>query len=397
MAGKPMDLPRGVEIFRGSLRIRFTWDGIRRCETLPYPPTQKGVKAASILRDQVASLNRLGLLDQEKYAELFPGSQTVVGGKPTFGEYAQLWLDSREITQGTHNNYKSALNLYWVPRLAMVRIDLITTTLIRRIITETEWTSANVKRNAITRLSTILAAAMREGLLSKNPAEVIDLPKRSRKEIDPFSLEEANAIIARLYEHPHWPSRIYAALFEFMFFTGLRLSEALAVRWEVIDEEKRTVHVRRTIALGEVEERTKTGRDRFVLLNERALRALQYAREYADRRKQGKGLAANTPYVFPPSKGSEYVKQTSDLHKQWVPVLNELGIRRRPPYNCRHTYATICSMSGLNPAFIAQQLGHSVQMLLSTYARWLNSSSDWSELEKLKIGIKSVSAENPAA
>lgn len=62
-----------------------------------------------------------------------------------------------------------------------------------------------------------------------------------------------------------------------------------------------------------------------------------------------------------------------------------------PPYNCRHTYATICLMSGLNPAFIAQQLGHSVQMLLSTYARWLNSSSDWSELEKLKIGIKSVS------
>lgn len=217
MAGKPMDLPPGIDVHYGSLRLRFTWEGSRRSETLPYPSTQKGIKAASSLRDQVASLNKLGLLDLEKYAELFPGSQTVVGGKPTFGEYAQLWLDSREITQGTHNNYKSALNLYWVPRLAMVRIDLITTTLIRRIITETEWTSANVKRNAITRLSTILAAAMREGLLSKNPAEVIDLPKRSRKEIDPFTLEEANSIIARLYEHPHWPSRIYAALFEFMF------------------------------------------------------------------------------------------------------------------------------------------------------------------------------------
>jgi integrase len=54
-------------------------------------------------------------------------------------------------------------------------------------------------------------------------------------------------------------------------------------------------------------------------------------------------------------------------------------------------------MSGLNPAFIAQQLGHSVQMPLPTYARWLNSSSDWSELEKLKIGIRPVSAENPAS
>jgi len=48
-------------------------------------------------------------------------------------------------------------------------------------------------------------------------------------------------------------------------------------------------------------------------------------------------------------------------------------------------------MSGLTPAFIAQQLGHSVQMLLSTYARWINSASDWGELEKLEVGIKLVS------
>ncbi|MOA40104.1 hypothetical protein D3C78_1619400 [compost metagenome] len=81
---------------------------------------------------------------------------------------------------------------------------------------------------------------------------------------------------------------------------------------------------------------------------------------------------------------SEHIRQTSDLHKQWGPALKKLTIRYRPPYNCRHTYATICTMSGMNPAFIAQQLGHSVQMLLSTYARWLNSSGDWGEMEKLQ-------------
>lgn len=68
------------------------------------------------------------------------------------------------------------------------------------------------------------------------------------------------------------------------------------------------------------------------------------------------------------------------------PAHEALKIRYRPPYNCRHTYATICVMSGMNPAFIAQQLGHSVQMLLSTYARWLNSSGDWEEMDKLQNG-----------
>jgi len=37
-------------------------------------------------------------------------------------------------------------------------------------------------------------------------------------------------------------------------------------------------------------------------------------------------------------------------------------------------------MSGINPAFIAQQLGRNVQMLLSTYARQLSSSGDQGEM-----------------
>ncbi|WP_408003614.1 integrase [Pseudomonas asplenii] len=45
-------------------------------------------------------------------------------------------------------------------------------------------------------------------------------------------------------------------------------------------------------------------------------------------------------------------------------------------------------MSGFNPAFIAQPLGHSMQMLLSTCARWLNSGSDWQAPETLKIDPK---------
>lgn len=336
------------------------------------------------------------MLSDEKYAELFPSSSYVAPDvTPLFGEYAQLWLNSREITEGTRLNYKGALNLYWMPHLALVRVDEITTTLLRRTITSIKWSSPGVKRNALARLGTILKGAVFDGLISKNPTDAIELPKRPRKEIDPFTLEEAVAIIDRLYAHDHWPSTIYAALYEFLFFTGLRLSEALALRWDAVDLKRRQVHVCRTVALGEVVQRTKTGRDRFVLLNDRAVKALEFAEQYRERRLQGVGRIKEFPYVFPPSKGQAFVQQTSDLHHQWRPTLKALGLRYRPPYNCRHTYATICLMSGQNPAFISQQLGHSVQMLLSTYARWINSSSDWSEMGKLQIGTKLVSAESP--
>jgi integrase len=49
-------------------------------------------------------------------------------------------------------------------------------------------------------------------------------------------------------------------------------------------------------------------------------------------------------------------------------TLKTLGIRPRPPYNARHTYATMCLMAGMMPAFIAKQLGHSIQILLTRYA-----------------------------
>lgn len=69
------------------------------------------------------------------------------------------------------------------------------------------------------------------------------------------------------------------------------------------------------------------------------------------------------------------------------PEMTDLGIRARRQYNCRHTYATMCLMSGMNPAIIATQLGHSVQMLLSTCTRWINASTDWGELGKLEKSL----------
>ncbi|WP_448681067.1 integrase [Pseudomonas nicosulfuronedens] len=45
----------------------------------------------------------------------------------------------------------------------------------------------------------------------------------------------------------------------------------------------------------------------------------------------------------------------------------------------------------MNPAFIAQQLGNTVQMLLSTYARWIKIRLRLERIAKLEIGIKSVS------
>lgn len=42
-------------------------------------------------------------------------------------------------------------------------------------------------------------------------------------------------------------------------------------------------------------------------------------------------------------------------------------------------------MSGLTPAFVASQLGHSLPTLMKRYARWINNDKDLIEMSKLEL------------
>lgn len=324
----------------------------------------------------------------EKYAELFPNSSyESVSGSLIFFDYAQSWLNSREVVDGTRRNYLSSMNIYWVPAMATIPVDQITPAVLRKVIGNIEWPSPGTKRAAIQRLSALFKSALIDGLVTRNPCEAIELPSRPQKPIDPFTQEEAEQIIAHLYKSLTGTMRIYAAYFEFSFFTGMRPSEIAALRWDEVDHEKRVAHVCRIVADYKVQERTKTKNNRLVMLNTRAMHALEEAKAVAAIRAKQRREHPQSPYIFPPTKNFEFIQQASVTDKHFKVALEELGIRARPQYNCRHTYATMCLMAGMTPAFIATQLGHSVQMLLSTYARWMNSSTDWSEISKLERSI----------
>ena len=378
MGRKSVDLPEGVEVVGKSVRIRFTWKH-RRCETIACAPTAAGIAQAASLRTQVKQLIKLGVMTDDKYAELFPNSSYSLALRtPTFGEFAQAWLDSREIVETTRLNYKSTLNLYWMPHFATRRIDEISSADVRRVIADTKWESAGVRRNACDKLSSVLKAAVKDALITRNPVSSIDRPRVAKKVVDPFTREEAEQIIDHLYVTLPGLVRIYACFFEFAFFTGMRPGELMALRWEEIDFQGRSAHVCRVQVDGVIHDRVKTKNNRYVLLNDRAMHALREAKPLT---------MARSGYVFAPAQlgeDSDWIRTDTTPRKYFTLACRALGIRVRRQYDTRHTYATMCLMAGMNPAFIANQLGHSVQMLLSTYAKWLNSTSDWAELQKLE-------------
>lgn len=326
------------------------------------------------------------MLTDAKYAELFPStSYSPESQCPLFGEYAQLWLNSRKVVKGTRRNYKASLNRFWMPHLAGKPLDKITTFELRKIIAATEWASPTQERTVIQHLRALFETVVADGILARNPAGSLELPKRGKKIIDPFDRDEADRIIAWMYANLSGTLGIYACFFEFFLYTGMRPGEIMALRWDEIDTHRKIAHVCRIMADGEIHERTKTGVHRDVLLNGRALNALAEARKVATLRAKQRRQFPDSPYIFPPTKNAEYIQQASVTDKHFRAALRGCGIRRRPQYNCRHTYASMCLTAGMKPGFVANQLGHSVQMLLSRYAKWMESKADWSELAKLDM------------
>jgi len=62
-------------------------------------------------------------------------------------------------------------------------------------------------------------------------------------------------------------------------------------------------------------------------------------------------------------------------------------MRYRPPFNTRHTYATMVLMASMTPAFCARQLGHSVEMFLRTYAKWIDGDQNALEVGRLEAAL----------
>jgi integrase len=61
----------------------------------------------------------------------------------------------------------------------------------------------------------------------------------------------------------------------------------------------------------------------------------------------------------------------------------------------RHTYATVGLMSGAKPAFLADQLGHSLRVFFDVYAKWISSRDDKLEMAKVDNAKSPQSQSNP--
>ena len=238
--------------------------------------------------------------------------------------------------------------------------------------------TGKIVNNFVSVLRKAMELAVEDRTIATNPVSAVSRAKYQKPPPDPFSREETEAIIVDMTVH--YPAPI-ANYIEFKFFSGLRTSESFGLHWRHVDLAGKHFLVHRAIVRGVEKSNTKTNTARHVALNSRSLAALQRQRKHTQMREA---------HVFlDPRYDEPWYEERAFRRSYWEPTLQRLGMRYRQPYNTRHTYATMMLMAGMRPAFCAKQLGHSVDMFLRTYAKWIDGEHNALEMNRLEEALAS--------
>ncbi len=183
-------------------------------------------------------------------------------------------------------------------------------------------------------------------------------PKRN----NPFSISELETIITAFADHSQHSH--YTDFVIFLSNTTCRPGEVAALRWENVALDRSSVWIGESISRGHQNAKgTKTGVARTIYLPP-AAQAMLIARFEAVKSQP-------SDLVFTAPKGRA-INDNNFRNRVWNDILLSCGIDHRPPYNLRHTAISHALANGANPVALAEQNGHSVKTLFSTYAHAIN-------------------------
>jgi len=296
-------------------------------------------------------------------------------GSLTVGEYLNRWLKDVENTvrKSTYERNEQLVRLHIRPALGRIKLKKLTTAHVRWFYRErldSRLAPATVHKLHVV-LHRVLKAAVADGLIPRNAAAGLKLPRITREEIDPLTPEET-----RLLLEAASGDRL-EALYVLAIATGLRQGELLALKWDDVDLERGMLRVRRTltrtggkVSLGEP--KTKKSR-RSVNLTAAAMEALQshLSRQLEEMERMGL-LYQFGGLVFANEVGG-IINPSNLRNRSFARLLKRAGL---PPdtrfHDLRHTCATLLLSRNVNPKIVSEMLGHSsIAITLDTYSHVL--------------------------
>ncbi len=197
-------------------------------------------------------------------------------------------------------------------------------------------------------LSPIWTRAVEDGLMVQNPWSRAKVPGKSTRSDPVFWSGEEVAAIAANTSRP-WQSDLVLVLAN----TGLRISTALALRWDWIDWSTGVITISRETARST--EGVKTAYK--VAMN-------RVSREVLSRRLaagSGSGL------VFPNPYGDHQEVPYDSAREAIARAIKKAGVKTGTPHDLRHSYARALDRAGVPASVVQSQLGHAAAATTRIY------------------------------
>ncbi len=212
----------------------------------------------------------------------------------------------------------------------------------------------NTIHNLNANLKSFLEFCEQEGFMEKSPYFAITLKNaKEAKAIEPFSLEEVKTLLENA------PTLRLKAFLAVAFFTGARTGEQLALMWEDIDFNEKTIIINKSLnELGQITSpKNKPSIREVDLLDpvEKILKELKASEQ------------ENKKFVF-----IDMPKRSSIFQRHFKQLLKALNLKDRKLYTTRHTFASLMLSQGEEAMWVSKTLGHKdLNTTYKTYSHYI--------------------------
>ncbi|MFD3413425.1 tyrosine-type recombinase/integrase [Streptomyces cyaneofuscatus] len=308
------------------------------------------------------------------------GAVRKAGQNWTLETWLTHWVENiaaPNVSENTIDGYRVAVNHHLIPGLGAHRLEKLEPEHLERFYKKMQeaGSAAGTAHQTHRTIRTALNEAVRRGHLTRNPATIAKSPRLEEDEVEPYSVEEVQRLLAEAGKHRN------AARWVIALALGLRQGEVLGMQWTDVDFELGVIRVRRgrlrpryQHGCGDrcgrkpgfcpqkinVRRETKNVKSRA---GQRPIGAPDELMDLLRRHKEEQGreralardLWTDKGYVFTSPVG-EPLNPNTDFHR-WKDLLKAAGVRDGRLHDARHTAATVLLILGVSDAVVDAIMG----------------------------------------
>ena len=227
--------------------------------------------------------------------------------------------------------------------------------------------SPNTINKIIILLKKILDVGLRKGYYKEHPAGLLKKLQIEKAKLNFWTVKEFKHFLT-LFNDDEYNIKL---LFTVLFFTGLRLGEALALTWQDIDFSSNTIHITKSVYVNKgishiSATKTKAG-TRRIIINKKLSQELQYWQQQQKHLLEQFSSDSMSLQVF---QSSPITITKNSIEKQYKKILErDATLKKIRIHDFRHSHASLLINQGEDYLVVKERLGHaSITTTIDTYS-----------------------------